>query len=139
MNLSRSLARRIFRPGSPLLEEAELVHHTASAFPDGRDAHGNYVPGLVTTTPIQVATSPIEGEAREVLPEALRSEETRHFWTSAPVQSINAETGQDADIVKWDGAYWRAEVIEEWGTDLVQVLGRRIETEIDPMIGEVGP
>ena len=42
--------------------------------------------------------------------------------------SLDLESGQDADIIRYQGSRYRAERVAKWGTDFVQVLGRRIET-----------
>ena len=127
MNKSR-MASILFRPGNQTTEEAELIHTTASAFPQGRAAHGNPVAGPSTTTPIEVVSAPLDGDERLILPEGLRSEEVRNFWTKAKVQSVDQASGQDADIIRYQGSRYRAERVAKWGTDFVQVLGRRIET-----------
>ena len=127
MNKSR-MASILFRPGNQMTEEVELIHTTASAFPQGRDAHGNPVAGPSITTAIEVVSAPLDGDERLVLPEGLRSEEVRNFWTKAAVASLDLESGQDADIIRYQGSRYRAERVAKWGTDFVQVLGRRIET-----------
>ena len=127
MNKSR-MASILFRPGNQMTETAELIHTTASAFPQGRAAHGNSVAGPSTTTSIEVVSTPLDGDERLILPEGLRSAEVRNFWTKAKVQSVDQASGQDADIIRYQGSRYRAERVAKWGTDFVQVLGRRIET-----------
>ena len=127
MNKSR-MGSLLFRPGNQMTETAELVHQQASPLPDGRDAHGNPVAGPSITTAIEVVSTPLDGDERLILPEGLRSEEVRNFWTKAKVQSVDQASGQDADIIRYQGSRYRAERVAKWGTDFVQVLGRRIET-----------
>ena len=118
MNKSR-MASILFRPGNQTTEEAELIHTTASASP---------TPIEVVSTPIEVVSTPLDGDERLILPEGLRSAEVRNFWTKAKVQSVDQASGQDADIIRYQGSRYRAERVAKWGTDFVQVLGRRIET-----------
>ena len=112
MNKSR-MASILFRPGNQMTEEAELIHTTAIE---------------VVSTPIEVVSTPLDGDERLILPEGLRSEEVRNFWTKSAVASLDLESGQDADIIRYQGSRYRAERVAKWGTDFVQVLGRRIET-----------
>ena len=112
MNKSR-MASILFRPGNQTTEEAELIHTTAIE---------------VVSTPIEVVSAPLDGDERLILPEGLRSAEVRNFWTKAKVQSVDQASGQDADIIRYQGSRYRAERVAKWGTDFVQVLGRRIET-----------
>ena len=128
MNKSR-MASILFRPGNQTTEEAELIHTTASAFPQGRAAHGNHVAGPSTTTSIEVVSTPLDGDERLVLPEGLSSRRGQELLDKSQLwQSLDLESGQDADIIRYQGSRYRAERVAKWGTDFVQVLGRRIET-----------
>ena len=109
-----------------MTEEAELTHYNASPFPDGRDPHGTHVDGPTTTTTIQVVTAPLSGEERLLLPEALRSVETRQFITKATVASIDPDTGQNEDVLTYGGQRYRAVQVKAWGSGFFEVVGERI-------------
>ena len=81
-----------------------------------------------TTTVIQIVTSPLSGDERLVLPEALRSVEVRSFITRAAVASVNQETGTDADTLLYNGRSYRAVQVKNWGEGFFEVIGQRIET-----------
>ena len=79
------IVRTMFRPGSPMLETAELEHQE-----DGiRNEHGVFLPAAPTITTISVVTAPVDGEEREILAVGLRSEELRTFWIKAAVQGVD--------------------------------------------------
>ena len=125
MNIRRSLAARIFRPGGGLTESAELIHHTDPGVPNGRDADGEHVAGPTITTAIEVVSSPLTGEQRLNLPEALRSTELRNFIVRVPIRGIDSETGQDADLIRYHGNLFRVVRLEAWGGDFSEVVGQR--------------
>ena len=107
MNVRRSLAARIFRPGSALTESAELTHNG-------------------TITDIQVVTAPAtDALERLVLPEGLRVIEARSFWTKAEVSGPDPETGADSDLIRYHGNLFRVVNIENWGGDFYEVIGVR--------------
>ena len=79
-------------------------------------------------TTIQIVTSPLSGDDRLLLPEGLRSVETRQFITRAAVHGINPDTGEDADTLTYNGQRYRAVQVKAWGSGFWEIIGRRIET-----------
>lgn len=110
--MNRATIAYFFRPGSPMAETAELIRREPSPYPDGRDAHGNYVPGKQTTRKIRVISAPLTGEQRLILPAGLRSVESRNFWTDETLQGLTDKA--DADQLKYDGKLYRVTILEDW-------------------------
>lgn len=79
------------------------------------------------TNVIQIVTSPLSGDERLVLPEALRSVESRSFITRATVQGIDPGSGRDADVLTYNGQRYRAVQIKNWGNGFWEIIGQRVE------------
>ena len=94
MNRER-LAGLLLRPGSRLIEPAVIVQEGPGDYND----RGEFVPGPITRLDIVVVTAPLSGEERLLLPEGLRSEETRTFWTRENVQA--QRPAADGDIIEY--------------------------------------
>ena len=93
-----------------MTEEAELTH-------------------AGSTTTIQIVTSPLSGDDRLLLPEGLRSVETRQFITRAAVASVNLDSGTDADTLLYGGQRYRAVQVKAWGEGFFEVIGQRLRHE----------
>lgn len=69
-------------------------------------------------------TPPLSTEEKLGLPESLREEETRSFWTKESLEAFDGHTG---DVLEYLGEQFRAMRVESWVDGFVEVLGQRIE------------
>ena len=110
--ISRRLGRRIF--ASPHLREAATIYrYQPSPYPDGRDDHGNFVPGGFIDYAVTLISAPLSGQERLILPEALRSVETRNFYLNTPIEVLGDVL--QGDVILYDDKLYRAEILNEWG------------------------
>ena len=93
-----------------MLSDATLITRAAGSY----DRFGKFVEGAPTETPVQLITAPISGRERQVLPEGLRSMNVRMFWLREAVTAA-VEGEQTGDVIRYDGADYRAVMVENWG------------------------
>ena len=104
-----------------LTETAILVRQS----PGSRNEYGEWVPGETSETAIIVATVPLSGDERAVLPEGLRERDLRKFWTRMDVSAIVAgET--EGDVIRFHGIDYRTVQVDDWG-GFRQILAVRPE------------
>ena len=106
--ISRATAYDILR--LPELTESAIIKRRARG---DRSERGIWEPGVMTSTPIRVVTAPLEGDQRAVLPEGIREEDVRSFWTLAAVDAIKADE-KDGDIIEHNSISYRAIQVDDW-------------------------
>lgn len=116
MNQRARIAQRLL--SNTLAEPAVLIRETMG----GRNDYGEYVEGTITQTDIRVITAPLSGEERQILPEALRTEDLRKFWLRYDVEILDAD--HRGDVLEHLGKGYRAMTVERWGGGIVEVLGK---------------
>ena len=67
----------------------------------------------------------MRGEEQLVLPEGLREEETRRFWTKESSDGLDDDHA--GDVLDSRGEQVRAMRGDQWAWGFVDVLGKRIE------------
>ena len=108
-DVSHRLGERVL--SSPKLTEAAVL---IKSQPGDRNAEGVWEAGPDTETGIRVATVPVTGRDRDLLPEALRLRDVRKFWLTNAADTI--EPGQrDGDRVRYDGTEYRVIMLHDWG------------------------
>ena len=85
---------------------------------------GEFEEGSETRDDFQTITAPISGEERLALPEGIRDEETRHFWTNADIRGLTDDS--DSDVIAYLSEDWRVDVLQDWG-GFLEIVGVRIQ------------
>ena len=125
--MSNAIAARI---GERILNDPQfLTPATLIATAAGSDDRfGEFVEGATTETAVQLVTAPISGRDRQVLPEGVRSLNVRKFWLREAVTAV-VEGEQAGDVIRYDGADYRAVMVEDWG-GFQEVTG--VEGQLEP-------
>ena len=79
-----------------------------------RNEFGEWVPGTLTQKKVSAATTPLNGDERETLPEGIRSRNVRNFWVKEQVRGV-LEDETAGDIIVHEGLNFRAIIVEDWG------------------------
>ena len=125
--MSNAIAARIgerILNAPQFLTPATLIATAAGSY----DRFGKFVEGATTETAVQLVTAPISGRDRQVLPEGLRSLNVRKFWLREAVTAV-VEGEQAGDVIRYDGADYRAVMVEDWG-GFQEVTG--VEGQLEP-------
>jgi hypothetical protein len=95
---------------SEIFQSVTIKRYAAGAW-----THGVYAPGAETTVVIMACVQP--GGMKELLSleEADRTKDQLAIWSEEPIYTLNETTGQKADRVSWDGAYWQVRRVESYG------------------------
>ena len=120
MNTAARIARQLLRSNSPLIEGAVRVRTGAGFVND----FGEFEEGVTTRDDFQTITAPISGEERLTLPEGIRSETTRHFWTNADILGVTDDA--DADIIAYRSEDYRVSILGDWD-GFLEIVGVRIQ------------
>jgi YbbR domain-containing protein len=80
------------------------------------DANGNWVPSVADPTEIAITASvqPLTARERQLLPENIRSKDTRKVYTQTELQSGSSSTGQSADEIEIDSEDYVVNSVETW-------------------------
>ena len=85
---------------------------------------GEFEEGTETRDDFQTITAPISGEERLVLPEAIREETTRRFWTDYDIRGVTDDS--DADIIAYLSEDWRVDVLQDWA-GFFEIVGVKVQ------------
>ncbi len=109
---SQTVARNLM--SSPLVDRAEVKR---VRFENGsRNQFGEYEQGDRSETDIMVVTVPLSGQEVLSLPEGLRSENVRRFYTESDVRAVKGGIApQLSDHLMFDDAEWRVDIVRDWG------------------------
>lgn len=81
----------------------------------GTRTNGLWVPGAATTSTIQGSVQPMNGRARERLPEGLRTRQTQTLYTTAQLQPLSITGKQGCDLITTpDGRVHEVDVLSDW-------------------------
>ena len=101
-------------------EDAVLITHKPGDF----DANNSFIPGAQTRAPVRVAAYPDTlTQARMVLPEGGRLEQTMMFYMQGPV-AVGPTEGT-GDIVEYRGVMYRVKDVTDYGQGMVSVYAVR--------------
>lgn len=78
------------------------------------DERGRWQEGEVTTPTIQAVVQPTKPSDLESLPENRRSLKSISIWSEKPLQPLNKETGQQPDIVTYQGETFEVAHFIDW-------------------------
>jgi len=93
--------------GGPATLEVESAGH--------RNEYGEWVAGTTTATVKMLGSTPLSGVERDLLPEAARIADARNFWVASPVAPVRVGAGPtDGDIIRYEGAAYRAIRVDVW-------------------------
>ena len=113
-------SRQLLRSNSPLIELAVRVRKSAGFFND----FGEFEEGATSRDDFQTITAPVSGEERLALPEGIREETTRRFWTDYAIRGLT--DGADSDVIAYLSEDWRVEVLQDWG-GFLEIVAVRIQ------------
>ena len=92
--------------------------------PGGFNQFGEFEPGTVTETAVQVVTAPVSGEDRQVLPEGLRERNVRTFWLTEAVDAVvEGSDGETGDQIVFDGVTYQVFQVDDWAGAFVECRG----------------
>ncbi|MYC27948.1 MAG: hypothetical protein F4X63_08175 [Nitrospira sp. SB0662_bin_26] len=116
MNPRVRVARRIL--SHQLSESATLIRETEGS----RNMYGEFVPGVITETPVTVVTVPVDGEERLILPEGLREEDLRKFYLRHDIEVLDDDHA--GDKIRYLSKEYRMMVAEDWGEGYTEAVGK---------------
>lgn len=109
---------------SQLTEPAVLI----GSADGGRNEHGEWTAGADNETGIRVATVPVTGRDRDLLPEALRLRDVRKFWLTHPADAITAGE-RDGDRIRYGDETFQIVRLHDWG-GFREVMAVRPEDQV---------
>jgi len=95
--------------GRTFTEPATLVRQGSGEF----NEYGEFVAGSSERISVFLATAPLTGQDRELLPEGVRSKNVRKFWLMEKVNPV-AEERTTGDLLEHDGLVYRAVMVQDW-------------------------
>lgn len=75
---------------------------------------GDVMPGPVIASAIRVGTHPTKGDAADFLPEGIRTNALRAFYSTVELRTFKEPDGHDADILVYQGSRFELIKAEPW-------------------------
>lgn len=92
------------------LEAATRIRPAAGA----RDANGEWVDGVATSTAITGSFQPFPGARLQTLPEGERSQGQLEVYTTAELRTADQHAGTSADRVVYAGVTYEVREVSRW-------------------------
>lgn len=88
-----------------------LVHAT----PGAHNKYGEFVPGPIERTHVDLISVPLTGEERTVLPDGIGLSDVRRFWLQKPVvAAVEGDNGSAGDLIEFENVSYRIIMVENW-------------------------
>ena len=103
INLSRAVRREA-------MDESLTLYNP----PAGMRLGGRWAEGTAVTSAVTAAVQNASGEAKQLLPELMRSSEAIEVFALSELRPIKRAEGKRPSELEWRGARYSVEVLEDW-------------------------
>lgn len=75
---------------------------------------GRWIDPPAATAALTASVQPASGNSLELLPQGSRTQGAIEIWGTSEIRPLERAEGEPATIVRWKGATYRADVVEDW-------------------------
>jgi|AGTN01.3.fsa_nt_gi hypothetical protein len=87
--------------------------------PGHYDDAGIWVPGEPATTTVPMSVQPLRAKEMDALPEGRRGSRAVKVYAGAALLVADQTTGQNADIITWQGSSWEVVSCDPYQMDVI--------------------